>query len=223
MTDEESGIEDRLLIYGAGGFAREVAWLAGDANAAKNLEVVFVDDAQDAPSSVAGYRVIDFERAAAKFGDWPMTNSIGNPQARRKVVERCEAAGFRHVTLQHPTARVGPRCVIGDGSVLCANVTVTCDVVIAPHVSLNLNCTVGHDATVGSYVSVSPMTAISGYVDVEEQVNIGTGVAIINGVASKRLTIGAGSVVAAGSVVTKSVPAGVLVAGVPAAVKKELS
>jgi maltose O-acetyltransferase len=46
---------------------------------------------------------------------------------------------------------------------------------------------------------------------------IGVGVTILSGV-----TIGEGVIIAAGSVVTKDIPAGVLVAGVPAVVKKVL-
>lgn len=52
---------------------------------------------------------------------------------------------------------------------------------------------------------------------IEDGVWIGFGVTILHGV-----TIGKGSIVAAGSVVTKSVPSGVLIAGVPAVEKKRL-
>ena len=51
---------------------------------------------------------------------------------------------------------------------------------------------------------------------IEDDVWIGLNATILNGV-----TIGKGAVVAAGSVVTSDVPAGTLVAGCPAKVKKE--
>ena len=47
---------------------------------------------------------------------------------------------------------------------------------------------------------------------------MGIGAIVLNGV-----TVGAGSLVAAGSVVTKDVPAGCLVMGTPAVVKRQLS
>jgi acetyltransferase-like isoleucine patch superfamily enzyme len=47
---------------------------------------------------------------------------------------------------------------------------------------------------------------------------IGIGAIVLNGV-----TVGRGALVAAGSVVTRDVPAGALVMGAPAAVKRQLS
>lgn len=52
---------------------------------------------------------------------------------------------------------------------------------------------------------------------IEDGVWVGFGVTIIHGV-----TIGKGSIIAAGSVVTTNIPSGVLAAGVPAKVKKQL-
>lgn len=52
---------------------------------------------------------------------------------------------------------------------------------------------------------------------IEDGVWVGFGVTILNGV-----TIGKGSIVAAGSVVTRTFPTGVLIAGVPAEIKRTL-
>lgn len=54
-------------------------------------------------------------------------------------------------------------------------------------------------------------------ITIEDDVWVGAGAIVLRGVC-----IGAGSVVAAGSVVTKSVPRGVIVAGNPASVVKEI-
>lgn len=53
---------------------------------------------------------------------------------------------------------------------------------------------------------------------IEDGVWIGFGATILNGV-----SIGKGSIVAAGAVVIENVPAGVLVAGVPAKIRKQLN
>lgn len=87
--------------------------------------------------------------------------------------------------------------------------------------------------TIGNNVRISPYVVIittglktdeSGYkrhisapVVIEDDVWIGTGSTVLQGV-----KIGKGSIIAAGSVVTKDVPEKVLVAGVPAAIKKSL-
>ncbi|BBF99239.1 MULTISPECIES: DapH/DapD/GlmU-related protein [Pseudonocardia] len=83
-------------------------------------------------------------------------------------------------------------------------------VMIAPKVSL---ITGGHPlrpAQRREYLSLAPIL-------IEDDVWIGTAAVITQGV-----TIGAGAVVAAGAVVTRDVPAGTVVAGVPARVIKTI-
>ncbi|MGW2844219.1 DapH/DapD/GlmU-related protein [Streptomyces sp. NPDC001108] len=83
-------------------------------------------------------------------------------------------------------------------------------VMIAPKVSL---ITGGHPLPLAErrqYLSFAPIV-------IEDDVWIGTSAVITQGV-----TIGAGAVVAAGAVVTRDVPAGTMVAGVPARVVKEI-
>ncbi len=82
-------------------------------------------------------------------------------------------------------------------------------VMIAPRVSL---ITGGHPLPMAErreYLSFAPIV-------IEDDVWIGTAAVITQGV-----TIGAGAVVAAGAVVTHDVPAGTMVAGVPARVIKK--
>ncbi|MER5745192.1 DapH/DapD/GlmU-related protein [Streptomyces sp. NPDC002225] len=83
-------------------------------------------------------------------------------------------------------------------------------VMFAPKVSL---ITGGHPLPLAErrqYLSFAPIV-------IEDDVWIGTSAVITQGV-----TIGAGAVVAAGAVVTRDVPAGTMVAGVPARVVKEI-
>jgi len=83
-------------------------------------------------------------------------------------------------------------------------------VMIAPKVSL---ITGGHPLPLAerrAYLSFAPIV-------IEDDVWIGTAAVITQGV-----TIGAGAVVAAGAVVTRDVPAGTVVAGVPAQVIKKV-
>ncbi|QVL53942.1 MAG: gamma carbonic anhydrase family protein [Cyanobium sp. M30B3] len=70
---------------------------------------------------------------------------------------------------------------------------------------------IGMDVTIGHRAVVHGAT-------LEDGCLIGIGAIVLNGV-----TVGSGALVAAGSVVTKDVPAGALVMGAPATVKRQLS
>ena len=80
---------------------------------------------------------------------------------------------------------------------------------------LNLKVTVSHDCVIGDFVEVSPGVNIAGNCNIGNGVNIGTNATVI-----PKITIGVNSIIAAGAVVTKNVPPNVMVAGVPAVIKK---
>jgi sugar O-acyltransferase (sialic acid O-acetyltransferase NeuD family) len=210
-----------LYIYGAGGFGREVAWLASAVFGSEDqVEVCFVvDEPRYLTSPVNGIpvRLLSDVRASEGAG---FVVAVGDAATRRSAAMKCQAAGLRPVSLVHPRTERSPYVDFGVGVVICAGVIITTNVTIGSYCHINLDCTVGHDAWLGDFVTVAPGVHISGNVHIEEMAYVGTGATIINGTPAEPLVIGAGAVVAAGACVTKSVEPGSMVAGVPAARKR---
>lgn len=206
-----------LLILGCGGFAREVLWLAGNAESrpgGARFQVLGFVDRRDSAEPFYDLPVWSLESAPASA---QIVCGIGGmPEIKQRVMEEAEAAGRRaSLPLIWDGVPIGPNVDIGEGTVICAGNILTVDIRLGRHVALNLDCTVGHDSVIGDYATVSPGVHISGNVRIGTGAYIGTGASIIEGV-----TIGDYAVVGAGAVVTKDVPPLSLVVGVPAVLKK---
>lgn len=209
----------KLHIFGAGGFGREVAWLAQQIYAG-GVDITFVaDQTQHMGPPIHGIEVKHLSQAVFA-PDTYFVVAVGNPSPRRAIAEKMALAGHEPTTLIHPNVLTSPHVDIGAGTIICANSVITCDVKIGRHVHINLACTVGHDVEIGSYSTISPGVNISGNVHIGREVFIGTNACIINGSVDKPLVIGDGAVIAAGACVTRDVPAGAMAAGVPAERKR---
>lgn len=209
----------RIAIIGAGGFAREVLWLLRSCiEAGAEFEPWgFVDDAPELHGKVlcdlevkGGLELLGREKGLAAVC------ALGNPQVRRRLVERAQAMGVEFATLVSPDLRVSRYLEVGEGSVVCAGNIFTTQIKLGRHAHVNLDCTVGHDVTLGDYATISPGVHISGSCTIGPEALIGTGSVLIQGI-----TVGEGSIVGAGSTVVRSIPPFVTAVGSPARVIKE--
>src|ERR1035438_3686011 len=94
-----------IVVYGAGGFSREVAWLAQRCSSETKPVVVgcFIDDAHILPGKrLNGIPVWSLEEARLRHPEAQVVAAIGDPATRAKVIGRAEQAGFRSATLIHP-------------------------------------------------------------------------------------------------------------------------
>lgn len=203
-----------LFVYGSGGFAREVAWLAQELGYAVRG---FIDDNTERVGKVInGIPVLSFEEAKANAGAVPLALAVGSPQIREKLYIKAQEAGFAFSTLIHPRVERSQWMEIGEGTVIAAGSILTVNIRLGRQVQINLDCTIGHDVILDDFATLAPGVHVSGWVWIEKRAYVGTGAVIINGQEGAPLVIGEDAVVGAGAVVTKSVPPRTTVVGVPA-------
>lgn len=199
-----------IIIVGAGGFAREVAWLIEEINnkiPTWNL-VGFFDENRSDVTELNGYQVL-YKTDLLKYEEAFFVVAIGDSETRKKVVERY--ASYRFATLIHPDVSISSTNQIGEGTIICKGNIITVNVSIGNHVIINLDSSVGHDVILEDFVTVLPSVNISGYVKIKECSSIGTGSQII-----QEKTIGRNSIIGAGSVILSDINDYVVAVGIPA-------
>lgn len=137
---------------------------------------------------------------------------------RRQLAELVRQRwGLPFCTLVHRTAYVSPLASLGEGVFVGANSVIAPGTTLAEHVFVNRGVTVGHDNRIGAYSRIQPGASLGGLSVYGRAVTVGLGATVL-----ERLCIGDDAVIAGGAVVLADVPAAVMVAGVPATIRKQL-
>jgi sugar O-acyltransferase (sialic acid O-acetyltransferase NeuD family) len=159
----------KKAIIGAGGFAREVMAQMG-----QEL-VCFVDD-----QYASDWYVDDNILPLSKFDPtvYEVVVAIGDPKIRSEIISRLPKE-TKYFTFKHPSAQIlGNDVNIGQGSIICAGVIITTNIVIGDHAHLNLQTTIGHDCRIGNYFTTAPGAKISGNCNIQDFVYIGTNASV---------------------------------------------
>jgi sugar O-acyltransferase (sialic acid O-acetyltransferase NeuD family) len=208
-----------IIVYGAGGFGMEVAFLIEDINKRNlhwNILGYLDDDCEKWGAVIYGYKVLggrewlknrDREVAAAL--------AVAVPEVRRTLAEQVLNDHVEFPVLIHPSVILSRAVTIREGSIICAGTILTVQIDIGRHVHINPGCTIGHEVTLEDYATLYPGVHVAGRVIVRACASLGTGSQVVQG-----LEIGSHSFLGAGSVAIRSVPAGVVAVGCPAQVKK---
>lgn len=205
----------KILIFGAGGFGREVQWLIERINQKQPVWKIegYLDDGVEPGTEINGYSVVG---GMSKLREYDSTMSIviaiGSAKTREKIVKEIKKIGdFQFPNLIDPDARMSQIVSMGEGNIICAGNILTVNIHLGDFVILNLSCTVGHDAILESFVTVYPGVNISGCSKIEQGAELGTGSKLIQG-----LTVGRDTIIGAGAVVIRDISSGCVATGIPA-------
>ena len=156
-----------IVIYGAGGYGREIACLIKRLNTVKNEWnfLGFIDDGEPVGKKTEYGEVlgnINFVNSYEK--DLSVALAIGTPSILQKLAGDITNPKVNFPNLIAPDVLFLDRNNVrmGKGNIICAKCVVSCNVDIGDFNLFNIAVGIGHDASFGKYNVLMPNVNISG-------------------------------------------------------------
>lgn len=203
-----------LIIIGAGGFGRELFFLAKESYGyEKEFKILgFIDDNIYALNNYNGYPNI-----LGKISDFEFTPnnvficSIADISIKNDIIEKFTKSGAEFFTLIHRTARVTDTARIGKGCIIGPMASIGADTIIGDFTIIQTGSIVGHDVEVGRN------SRLDNYAILVAESKIGSNCIVhSNSVINYGVKISDNSTVGACSFVVRNVKSNVSVFGNPA-------
>lgn len=217
---------EKVIIIGAGGHGSELySYIKDLTKCGKKVSLIGFIDEQKLKGANNDLKILgDFGDLGEFLQNYRKSNffyitATGDNQLRQRFVKKIEQLNVGNLlpwTVRHPSALVGDKVEIGEGSCLAPRSIITTRTKIGRHCILNVNASVSHDCVVGDFVNINPAAVVCGNVKIGNGCYIGAQATIIN-----KISIGEGAVIGAGAVVTDDIPKNVTAVGVPAKVIKK--
>lgn len=204
-----------LVIFGAGGMAKEVSVLVQGINEGKkvfrHIAYAIDDNYFQENMEIHGIPVFSRKWLIEHRDDVVCACALGYPKERRKVQKSLMQDGVRFVSLVHPTTRIWEGTTIGAGCIIQPNCGISVDCRLGDGIFLNGDVNIGHDVVIEDFVTCFPRVQISGKVHVGGAACIGA-MSFIN----EKRKVGAEAIIAPGSIVFNNVRDKTHVMGNPA-------
>lgn len=194
---------------------------------------LYVREKEGQAVSWGNARVYGGSDGTVVFGDWselePILTANADAIEYFDIENDCRNSAVPLLDLKGVNARIEPGAIIrdqveiGDNAVIMMGAIINIGAVIGEGTMIDMGAVLGGRATVGKRCHIGAGTVLAGVVEpasatpviVEDDVMIGANAVVLEGV-----HVGEHAVVAAGAVCVEDVPAGAVVAGVPARVIK---
>ena len=206
-----------IVIYGAGGFGREIACLIRLINE-KSTEwniIGFLDDNKDLKGTVNEYGIVLGGADWINSYDKPISVviAVGSPKAVECIARKITNPQVDYPNLFAPSVTFLDKesLRIGKGNLICTNCSISCNVSIGDFNMFNSYITIGHDVEIGNYNVVMPSCNISGGVKMGNTNFLG-----VQSVILQYIKIGDNTRIGANSVIMRKTKDGYLYIGNPA-------
>lgn len=207
----------KIAIYGAGGFGKEVACILNKINEKKPTWdlIGFIDDGLVKGTKISHFGEIlggiDFLNSLQE--EISIVFAIGVPRVLKHIVEKINNSNILFPNIIHPDVFIADEksLILGKGNVIVRACSFSCDVSLGDFNQMNSISSLAHDVEVGSFNVFMPLSRISGGAKIGDLNLFGIGSVIFQNV-----KIGNNTRISAGSYVMRNTKDGFLYAGNPA-------
>jgi sugar O-acyltransferase (sialic acid O-acetyltransferase NeuD family) len=198
------------FMMGAGGHAKVVI----DATQLLGIDVeVYDDDVAKVGKCLLGLPV---RQAGSKVVYPPQGHvAIGNNAIRACLHARLSPLVRSWFNVVHPNACLARSATLEEGVFIGAQAVVGPQAFVASLAIINHGAVVDHDCHIGKYCHVAPHATLGGSVELGDGVFVGSNATLLPGI-----RVGNNAMIGAGAVVTRDVPTGTTVLGIPARIWK---